>query len=86
MVSLLVAILLLVLLVSLCYGKGDPFEHVEKEKDIIARLRTRYQEALKSGDQEKAFTYGRDYYCYLRNSRQLSAFDEQIIRNDLAGL
>lgn len=86
MASLLVAVVLLVLLVLVCYGKGDPFERVEKEKDIIAQLRERYQDALKAGDKEKAFTYGRDYYCYLRNSRQLSAFDEQIILNDLGGL
>lgn len=84
--SLLVAVVLLVLLVSLFYSKGDNFETEEKEKEVIAKLRARYYEALKSGDKEKALAYGRDYYCYLRNSRQLSAFDEQLIQNDLAAL
>ncbi|HET7896371.1 MAG TPA: hypothetical protein VFL47_01835 [Flavisolibacter sp.] len=82
--SLFVAVLLLALLVSLFYGKKDNIETAEKEKEVIARLRARYQEALRAGDKEKAVQYGHDYYRYLRNSRQLRAFDEQAIENDVA--
>ena len=84
--SLVVAVLLIVLLVALFYGKKEDLGAEEKEKAVIARLRARYQDALQAGDKEKATEYGRDYYRYLRNKRELSAFDEQVIRKDIGDL
>jgi len=84
--SLLLAVLLIILLVSLFYGKKEDLGTEDKEKEVIARLRARYQDALQAGDKEKAAEYGRDYYRYLRNNGQLSAFDERVIQNDLAGM
>jgi hypothetical protein len=82
--SLIVAILVIIVVVSLFYGNNNNYNKVENEKEVIAKLRARYQEALKAGNKEKAWKYGRDYYAYLRNNRQLSKFDEQAIANDIS--
>lgn len=82
--SLIIAILLLVLLVSLFYRNDDNYEKEEKEKAVLARLKAKFQQALTAGDKEQAMRLGRDYYAYLRNSRTLSPEDEQAIVNEIA--
>ena len=84
--SLFVAIVVIVILISMFYKNDGNYEKEEKEKDTLAKLKTRYQEALREGDKAKAQKYGRDYYSYLRNSRNLSPADEQIIAKDLANM
>lgn len=82
--SLLVALLIVVLLVAFFYRSNEQDEGVTKEDEMIARLKARYRAALQSGDKAKAQKCGRDYYAYLRNSRSLSAADEQALEKDLA--
>lgn len=84
--SLFVAIIIIIILVSLFYKSDGNYEKEEKEKETLAKLKTRYQEALKGGDKARAAKLGRDYYSYLRNSRNLSPADEQIIARDLANM
>lgn len=84
--SLFVAVVLIIILVSLFYKSNDNYGKEEKEKQIIATLRARYLEALKGGDRTKALAFGREYYAYLRNSRNLSPADEQAIAKDLANM
>lgn len=85
--SLFVAILLLIVIVSFFYRNTDNAEKKEQgEKEIIARLKTRYQEALKGNDKARALKLGRDYYAYLRNSRDLSTADKEAIARDLANM
>lgn len=85
--SLFVAILLIIIIVSVFYRNTDNAEKKEQsEKEIIARLKARYQEALKGSDRAQALKLGRDYYAYLRNSRTLPSSDEEAIARDLAGM
>lgn len=84
--SLFVAIVVIVILVSLFYKNDDNYEKEEKEKEVLARLKRRYQTALKEGNKELALKAGRDYYAYLRNSRTLSTADEQAIAKELANM
>ena len=49
----------------------------------IAKLKRRYDEALKSGNKVAALKAGREYYAALRNGR-LTVYDEQAIANDLS--
>ena len=84
--SLFVAIIIIVILISVFYNNDGNYEKEEKEKETLARLKARYQEALRGGDKAKAQKFGRDYYSYLRNSRNLSPADEQIIAKDLANM
>ena len=84
--SLFVAILVIIVLVSLFYKNDGNYEKEEKEKEILAKLKARYQEALKGGNKAQAAKFGRDYYSYLRNSRTLSDGDEQAIAGDLADM
>jgi len=84
--SLFVAIIIIIILISLFYKNDGNYEKEEKQKDTLEKLKTRYQEALKGSDKATAQKYGRDYYSYLRNSRNLSAADEQIIERDLTNM
>lgn len=84
--SLFIAILVIIVLVSLFYKNDDNYEKEQKEKEIILKLKRRYQEALKGVDKTKALKFGRDYYAYLRNSRSLSTADEQAIAKDIANM
>ena len=81
--SLFVAVLIIIVLVSLFYKNTGNYEKDEREQETIRRLKTRYEDALRSGDKARAMTCGKDYYAYLRNSRSLSAADEQALKNDL---
>lgn len=82
--SLFVAIVIIVILVSLFYKNNDNYEREEKEKEVLAKLKSKYQTALKEGNKEQALKAGKDYYAYLRNSRELSAGDEQAMAKELA--
>ena len=84
--SLIVAVLILVLLVAFFYKSNDKDDGAQQEEEIIAKLKARYRAALKAGDKASALKYGRDYYAYLRNSRSLTAADEQAIERDLANM
>ena len=84
--SLFVAIIVIIVLVSFFYKNDGNYEKEEKEKETLAKLKTRYLESLRGSDKAKAQKYGRDYYSYLRNSRNLSPADEQIIAKDLANM
>lgn len=86
MSSLLVAIVLLVIIVSVFYRNSDPDETGQKEQAVMTRLKANYQQALKAGNRAAALEAGRTYYRYLRNSRELSADDEEAIAKDLATL
>lgn len=81
--SVFIAIIIIILLISFFYSKPDNDEKDQKEKETIAILQNRYRQALKAGDRQLALKYGRDYYAYLRNSRQLSEEDEKAIAEDL---
>ncbi|WP_121353819.1 hypothetical protein [Flavisolibacter nicotianae] len=84
--SLLMAILILVIVVSIFYRNNDPDETDRKEQVVIAKLKEQYRQALKSGNRAAALEAGRTYYRYLRNSRELSSQDEQAIAKDLAAM
>lgn len=81
--SLIVVMLagFLLWLFLLCRRRREPRN---REKEKIARLRLQYMSALQQGDVAAAEQCGRDYYCYLRNSRELHSFDEHTIQKDLA--
>lgn len=82
--SLFIAIVVIIILVSLFYKNDGNYEKEEKEKQVLAKLKARYQAALKERNREQALKFGRDYYSYLRNTRTLSTADEQALANDLA--
>jgi uncharacterized membrane protein (DUF106 family) len=82
--SLFVAILIVIILISFFYKNNTNYEKEEKEKETLRKLEARYQNALRSGDRATAIKCGRDYYAYLRNSRSLSAADEQALARDVA--
>lgn len=81
--SLFVAILVIIVLVSLYYKSDGNEEKEQTESEVLARLKARYQQALKQGDKATAAQFGRDYYSYLRNSRTLPADDEEAIMKDV---
>lgn len=82
--SLFVAIIVIIILVSLFYKNDGNYEKEEKEKQILATLKKKYQTALQEGNKERALKAGRDYYAYLRNSRDLGADDERAITTAVA--
>jgi hypothetical protein len=84
--SLIVAVLIIVILVSLFYKNNDNYGKEERENETLAKLKGRYQAALKAGDKTKARNCGLDYYAYLRNSRTLTSVDEDAIARDIANM
>lgn len=54
-----------------------------KRKKQEAHLLADYQDALQSGDRNRALQAGRSYYGFLRKGK-LTIYDEQAITNDLS--
>jgi hypothetical protein len=72
------ALALLLLLVIIWYERSARAKRI-----VIARLKQRYEQAIRDGDKKLSLQLGREYYGMLRGG-SLSIYDEQSISNDLS--